>query len=33
MAGYNEGDIIEGIFAIAIALYVRDDKIDKKKIK
>jgi len=32
MAGYNEGDIIEGIFAIAIALYVRDDKIDKKKL-
>jgi len=29
MAGYNEGDIIEGIFAIGIALYVRDDKIDK----
>jgi len=32
MAGYNEGDIIEGIFAISIALYIRDDKIDKNKL-
>jgi hypothetical protein len=32
MAKLNEGDIIEGIFAIGLALYVADDKIDKNKL-
>lgn len=32
MAKLNEGDIIEGIFAIGLALFVADDKIDKDKL-
>jgi glycosyltransferase involved in cell wall biosynthesis len=32
MAKLNEGDIIEGIFAICLGLYVADDTIDKGKL-
>lgn len=33
MAGkLNEGDVIEGIFTIALALYIADDNIDKAKL-
>ena len=32
MANINEGDVIEGIFAIAVALFLSDDKIVKNKL-
>lgn len=32
MAKLNEGDIIEGIFAIALGVFVADDKVTKEKI-
>lgn len=32
MAKLNEGDVIEGIFALALALYISDGKIDKTKL-
>lgn len=32
MASINEGDVIEGIFTIALALYIAEGKIDKKKL-
>ncbi len=32
MAKLNEGDVIEGIFTIALALYLADGKVDKQKL-
>lgn len=32
MAKVNEGDVMEGIFSIALALYIADGKIDKTKL-
>lgn len=32
MAGLNEGDIIEGIFALALSLYLAEGKVDKNKL-
>ena len=32
MAMLNEGDIIEGIFAIALSVYVADDKVTKERV-
>ena len=32
MAKLNEGDVIEGIFTIALSLYLADGKVDKRKL-
>lgn len=33
MAKLNEGDIIEGIFAIALGIYVADDVVTKERVR